>query len=120
MGFFISLVGLALVSVSWFNLLELEQPLRLVLFILGFDMMGYWSKIVIFGLDYLFFETLGDLSWFMLLLIAVDVLTDVFFFKHLKKFGKPLIVFLLMYTSGFDLDASLIVAFLDFLMNRSK
>ena len=115
MGLLKNIIGLCLIVISWFNLLDLSLVWRVVFFVIGFDLMSIWFKLLIFGIDFLFFETLGNLSWLMVILPAVDMIA-----KYVLPLGillKPLVLFGILYFSNFNLYVCLAIAIVDLLIN---
>ncbi|MCD6403173.1 MAG: hypothetical protein J7K98_02500 [Candidatus Aenigmarchaeota archaeon] len=118
MGLLRNLTGLYLIVIAWFDLLGLSFTWRIVIFLIGFDLMSFWFKAFIFGVDYLFFEFLGRLSWGMVLLIVVDIVA-----RYVLPLGiliKPGIIFLIMYFSGFHLYISVGIAVVDLIINLKR
>jgi len=114
-----TLVGLVLVLLSWFNPLSFSITIRIILFILGFDMMAILPKIGVFVLNTVFplGQAFGYLSWTLLLLFAAELMiacTEAY--KSYRLIIKPAAVFIVAYLS-LGLQLALIAAGIDLLIN---
>ena len=119
MGIFRQLIGLALIIIAWFNFLGLGDIARIVVFIIGFDMLNLFSKILVFGVDY--FIGLSGLGLILGLIVLVEaVATLLFLGKFLNYILKPLAVFIILFTNGIALEIAVIVAGIDLLLNMTK
>jgi hypothetical protein len=118
MGILRQVIGLALIIIAWLNPMNLGENFRIVLFILGFDMISLLVKFVAFGIDYF----LGmDIGWVLILSIIADIVTKFFFAKSfLDLVLKPLAVFAILYLSNLSLEIAIIVAGIDLLLNMTK
>jgi len=114
-------IGLFLILLSWFNPFSFALPIRIAIFILGFDTMSILPKVLIFIL-YFFFPLLGEalsfLFWTLIILAIVEVIVSL-----LEKEGivrmivKPLIVFVSVFIGLNDLQLALIAAGIDLILN---
>jgi len=113
------ILGVALISLAWFDPLGVNMSFRILLFILGFDLMSLLPKLVIFILDYVF--ELSTLGWSLLLLICVETMLELLKLKPLVNLIiKPLVVFLIVYMNNLSLEFSVIIAGIDLLLNLTK
>ena len=121
MGIFRQLLGLSLIFISWFNPLSLTSEWRVILFILGFDLVSLLPKVIIFGLDF-FFELLEPLlAWTVLLLIIVELLARFLISGFLLNFIiKPIILFLVGYLNGLSTSLCLIISTIGVAINLIK
>lgn len=110
-----NIIGLYFIVISWFNLLGLNLAWRTVFFVIGFDLMSLWFKLLVFGIDFLFFETLGDLSWLMIILPAIDIVAK--YVLPLWILAKPALLFAILYFSKFSLYMCVGIALADLLIN---
>jgi hypothetical protein len=111
-------IGLTLITIAWFNPLSLGESFRIVLFILGFDMISLLVKFIVFGIDY--FLGIG-IGWVLILSIIADLVTKFLFVKsYLDLALKPLAVFAILYLSNLGLEIAIIVAGIDLLLNMTK
>jgi len=111
-------IGLALIVIAWVNPFSLAESFRMILFILGFDMITFLFKFVALGIDY--FLGLG-IGLLLTMSILADVVTKFFFPKSfLDLILKPLAVFFILYLSNLGLEISIIVAGIDLLLNITK
>jgi hypothetical protein len=111
-------IGLALIILAWLDPLNLGINFRIVLFILGFDMVSLLVKFLVFGLDY--FLGIG-IGWTLLLLIAAEIITKFLFVKSLiDLIIKPLAVFAILILSNLSVEIAIIVAVIDLLLNMTK
>ncbi|MDI6826528.1 MAG: hypothetical protein QMD36_05100 [Candidatus Aenigmarchaeota archaeon] len=118
MGLLRQTIGLALIVLAWFDPLNLGIKFRIVLFILGFDMVSLLVKFVVFGIDY--FLGIG-IGWILLLLVAAEIVTKFLFVKSfLDSVLKPLAVFVILILSNLGLEIAIIVAGIDLLLNMTK
>lgn len=116
MGFLREIIGFALLFASWFNPLGLDAYARILMFILGFDMMSLAPKIAIFILD--FFVGFAHLGWTLLILVASEIISMfllVGFFINLII--KPMAVFAVALIVMGTVESALAVAGIDFLLN---
>ncbi len=120
------LIGLALVVLAWFNPLGVTFLFRIVLFILGFDMMTMIPKVGLFAMNY-FFPTFGDifgyLSYTLLFLFLSEL---IIMLLHLdvpfNLFIKPLAVFvttLLALGPIYGTQPAFVAVGIDLLLNLS-
>jgi hypothetical protein len=111
-------IGLVLIIIAWVNPLNLGENFRIILFILGFDMIFLFIKFLVFGIDY--FLGIG-IGWFLIFSIIAEVVTKFFFAKSfLGLLLKPLAVFAILYLSNLSLEIAIIVAGIDLLLNMTK
>ncbi len=120
MGIFGNILGLALVAVSWFDPFGFSLLVRIVLFILGFDMMGLVPKIGLFAIYFfypVFGTALGYLSWTLLLLFLSEISLSILHLEEpFRFFVKPLAVFATAFVAlGFQ--PALIAAGADLIFN---
>lgn len=117
-------IGLALIVIAWIDPFSLGLPFRIVLFVLGFDMLSLIIKIGIFIAEYLlsyFFEFGVGIGWVLILLIIAEVVTKFLFFKWIiDLIIKPVAVFVILFYSGIIWEAAIIVAGIDLLLNLTK
>ena len=114
MGLIKDFLGIILIFVSFFNPFDLNFPFRILLFILGFDLMSFLPKIALFLFDYFFgFSGLGIL---LVLLLFADILVKAIF-EGLALIAKPLLVFILLYFVFPDLALSFAAGAINFLIN---
>ena len=118
MGILRQVIGLALIIIAWINPLNLGENFRIVLFILGFDMISLFIKFLVFGIDY--FLGIG-IGWILIISIIADVVTKFFLVKSfLDLIVKPLAVFAILYLSNVSFEIAVIVAGIDLLLNMTK
>jgi hypothetical protein len=118
------LIGVILIFLAWFNSLNLSLPLRVVLFIIGFDATRLIVKVFLFLLN-LFFPFLGVegifLVWTLLILMLIEF---IFSFFKISRFLIILVKFLAVFTSIFfamkDFQLALIIASVDLILNLKK
>ncbi|MHA1778617.1 MAG: hypothetical protein ACTSYN_03505 [Candidatus Heimdallarchaeaceae archaeon] len=94
-------------------------PVRIVLFILSFDVMSVLLKVGIFLLNLLFplGTSFGYLSWTLLFLFLSElVVAYTKLYKHYRLVIKPAAVFTVAYLA-LDLQPALIAAGIDLLIN---
>jgi hypothetical protein len=116
MGFLREIIGIALILIAWFNFFDLSLPIRILAFILGFDMISLALKIGIFALGYFLLPFLLTLGWTLLLLVATEIISSFFLIGLAGKIIKPVTVFLIGYfVLSFEL--ALILATIDFFLN---
>lgn len=116
MGMLKDLIGFVLIYLAFFNPLNLDLPIRLILFLLGFDLMSFLPKIVVFLFDYfLGFSGLGIL---LIFLLFADIVARVIF-KGLAAIGKPIIIFFLLYFISPNFAMNLAASMINFLINLS-
>jgi len=111
-------IGLALIFLAWLDPLKIGTSFRIILFILGFDMVSLLVKFLVFGIDY--FLGIG-IGWTLLLLIAAEIITKFLLMKSLiDLIIKPLAVFAILILSNLSLEIAIIVAGIDLLLNMTK
>ena len=111
-------IGLALIIIAWVDPLNLQDNIRMVFFILGFDMISLFIKFIAFGIDY--FVGLG-IGLVLIFSILAEIITKFFFSKSLLSLVlKPLAVFAILYLSNLSLEIAIIVAGIDLLLNMTK
>lgn len=117
MGFLREITGLVLVILAWFNLFEVELPIRILMFILGFDMMSLTLKIGIFAISYFGFQFLSPLAWTLLILVVIEAITSLLLIGLIGRIIlKPIVVFIVGYLT-LGLELALILATIDFFLN---
>lgn len=108
------LIGFALVILSWFNPFNFGLMVRILVFVLGFDIMSIVPKLAIFVLDYLIgFAWLG---FTLLILVAAEILVMLLGIKKIKLIVKPIAVFAVSFLA-FGFQPALIAAGIDLLLN---
>ncbi|HKZ45726.1 MAG TPA: hypothetical protein VJ343_03410 [archaeon] len=114
MKFLRELVGFALVVLSWFNPFSFDLMVRILIFVLGFDLMSILPKLFIFVLDYLVgFSWLG---FTLIILVAAEIVFILLEVKRIRLIVKPIAVFIVSFLS-FGFQPALIVAGIDLLLN---
>jgi len=104
---------------AWTDPLSLGMDFQALFFILGFDIMSWIPKIIIFGMDYFW-----DVSGFGLFLL-LQVLDDIIFEfiplgRLIEVLVKSSIVFLIIFANGFSFWLALIVAIIDAILVLQK
>lgn len=113
------LIGLLLIVLAWVDPFQLGVNFRVLFFILGFDLMNLFFKIILFVGD-LFLEISG-LGWLLVILLGVEILIYLFDLKTIfGLIAKPLVVFGIIYLNGLGTELGIIVAGIDLLLNYSK
>ena len=77
-------IGLVLIILAWVDPFSLGMPFRIVLFVLGFDMLSLMIKVGIFISEYLlsyFFGFGVGIGWILILLLIAELVTKFLFFK---------------------------------------
>ncbi len=116
---FRQIIGIGLIIIAWLNLLGLGDVPRIIIFILGFDMLSLFSKILIFGIDY--FLGLSGLGWILLLLVIVELVARFLFLgKFVNYILKPFAIFIILFLNGIALEIAVVVAGIDLLLNMTK
>jgi uncharacterized membrane protein len=117
MGILREIVGLALVVIAWFNFFEIELPIRILMFILGFDLMSLALKFGVFVISYFGISFFASLGWTLLLLVVTEVVSSFLLIGLIGKLLiKPTAVFTVAYLAlGFQ--PALILAAIDFFLN---
>ena len=120
MGVFGNILGLALVVIAWFNPFDFSFLIRVVIFILGFDIMGLVPKIGLFAIYFfypVFGETFGFLSWTLFLLFIAEIVLTILQIEAPFRFlVKPVAVFATAFLAlGFQ--PALIAAAIDLIFN---
>jgi hypothetical protein len=115
-----TIVGIILAVIAWFNPFALDMLIRVAIFIIGFDMMGIWPKVIIFliGFFFPFFgESFGMFSWALVFILLAELLVIVLGAgKPYRLFIKPSAVFLTAFFS-LGLQPALVVVGIDLLIN---
>jgi len=114
-------IGILLIFISWFNPFSLSLPIRIAIFILGFDTMSLFLKAFLFVL-YFFFPLLGEsvgfLLWTLIILVVVETVVLLLGKESiLKLILKPLAVFATLFVTLNDLQLALIAAGIDLVLN---
>ncbi len=114
-----SIIGVILVLLAWFDPLEFGFEFKAVFFILGFDFMPLFTKIIVLGIDFLL--DVSGLGVFLLIQVAEAIIL------HLLGLGriieiivKPAVVFVLIYFAGLPAWVGLLAAIVDFFLNYQK
>lgn len=116
MGILREIIGFALIALAWFDPFGFDIMIRILMFVLGFDLMSIIPKIGIFVIDYLFgFSWLG---WTLLILVATELITMLIVGKIIRLIVKPLAVFTVSFLA-LGLQPALIIAGIDLLLNLS-
>ena len=120
MNILLTIAGLILALIAWFNPFALDMLVRIALFILGFDMMGMMAKLVVFVLNFffpVFGNAFGMFSWMLLLLFISELLIIVIEAdRPYRLVVKPVAVFATAFLS-LGMQPALIVAGTDLLIN---
>jgi len=116
----LTIAGLLIALIAWFNPFGFDMLTRVALFILGFDMMRMLAKLAVFTLSF-FFPVFGDafgaFSWTLLLLFAAELIIMVIEVERpYRLFVKPAAVFATAFLS-LGLQPALVVAGIDLLIN---
>ena len=122
MQFLKEIFGLFLIFVAWFNFFDLSLPVRILAFILGFDMVGIPLKISIFAISYFgFFPYLpgfSNLAFTILILVAIDILLTFLLIGFIVNLIlKPIAIIFVAIIAGFDFQLALILGAIDFILN---
>ncbi|MEM5853509.1 MAG: hypothetical protein QW228_04025 [Candidatus Aenigmatarchaeota archaeon] len=115
-----NLIGLALISVSWLDVLGSNFQLKLTLLIIGFDLTSLLFKILIFLINsFLLFHGKGIfLSWVFFTIIVLEFLfSQLKSTKFLKLVSKPSIIFFSVLFSLQNIHLALILAGIDLIIN---
>jgi hypothetical protein len=108
-------VGIILILFAWLNPLGLDAMVRVIIFIVGFDAMEVFSKIVTFAIDFL----LGFFGWLgltLLILVGVESVLMLMKKEDISKVVKPVSVFVIgLISIGFQ--PALVAAGIDLLLN---
>ena len=116
---FRQVIGLGLILFSWLDPFYWGEEFQIVSFILGFDMMTLFPKIIIFGVDY--FWDISGYGLFLLLQVAEDIIFDFFTLgRIIELIIKPLVVFSIIFFNGFGFWLAAIAAVMDFIFNWEK
>ena len=116
-------IGLILIVLAWFDPFNFGLSFRIVLFVLGFDMLSLVIKIGIFIVDYLLsYYLVGvGIGWMLILLLIAEVITKFLFLKWIVDLiVKPVVVFVILFYNGIIWEAAIIVAGIDLLLNLTK
>ncbi len=116
----LTIAGLIIALIAWFNPFALDMLVRIALFILGFDMMGMMAKLGVFVLNF-FFPVFGDafgmFSWMLLLLFISELLIIIIEVdRPYRLIVKPTAVFATAFFS-LGMQPALVVAGTDLLIN---
>ncbi|MEM5802272.1 MAG: hypothetical protein QXQ18_02730 [Candidatus Aenigmatarchaeota archaeon] len=122
MGFIKEIFGLALVFIAWFNFFDLSLPIRILIFILGFDMMSIALKLGVFVISFFgffpYFAGFSNLAFTLLILVAIEIILTIFLIGYVfTLILKPLAVFLVAFLAGLDINLVLILASIDLILN---
>ena len=111
-------IGLILIFLAWVDPFNFSFPIRIALFILGFDMISWILKLLIFGIDYFIGFGIG---WVLLILLAVELITTFLLMRFVfDLILKPAAVFLALYLSNVSFEIALIAAGIDVILNLTK
>jgi len=117
-------IGLVLIVIAWIDPFSLGLPFRIVLFVLGFDMLSLVIKLGIFIVEYLLSHYFGSgvgIGWFLILLLIAELMTKFLLFKWIVDLIiKPVLVFVILFYNGIIWEAAIIVAGIDLLLNLTK
>jgi len=124
MGLIRSTVGLALIFLAWFNPLNFVLPVRIALFILGFDATDIIIKLLLFIINF-FYPLLGNegsfLVWTLLFLMGGEVLVSKLGILHsLLSAIKPLVIFITVFFGMGNFQLALIIAGIDLILNLKR
>lgn len=109
------LFGLLLILLAWVDPLSFGTDFQVVCFILGFDIMSWIPKIIIFCID--FFWDISGFGLFLLLQVVDDIIFEFLpLGKLLEILVKSGVVFLIIFANGFSFWLALIVAIIDALL----
>jgi len=116
----LTIAGLLIALIAWFNPFALDELVRVALFILGFDMMDMLPKLAVFTLNF-FFPAFGNafgmFSWTLLLLFAAElVIMVVEADRPHRLLVKPFAVFTTAFLS-LGLQPALLLSGIDLLIN---
>jgi len=114
MGLLRYILGFTLIGIAWFNPVTLPDEFRLIIFLLGFDLLPLIPKVVVFGVDFLLevFEPL--LAWTVLIAIFIDILLKLVLFGPLYSYVlKPTGIFFIAYLNGLSIELCVALAILD-------
>ncbi|MEM5777625.1 MAG: hypothetical protein QXJ06_04230 [Candidatus Aenigmatarchaeota archaeon] len=113
------IIGLSLIIFSWLDPFFWGEEFRIVSFILGFDIMTLFPKIIIFGIDY--FWNISGYGLFLLLQVAEGLIFDFFTLSRMiELIVKPGIVFLIIFLNDFGFWLAFFAAVIDFFLNLQK
>jgi len=119
----LKIAGLVLAMFCWFNPAGLDAIILLPLFILAFDMMGMWMKLIVFAVSIafpVFGDAFGSFSWMLLLMFAADVVLKLLEIERpYKILVKPAAVFVVAF-SAIGLQPALVIAGIDLLINLTS
>jgi len=117
-------IGLILIVIAWIDPFSLGLPFRIVLFVLGFDMLSLVIKVGIFIVEYVLSHYFGfgvGIGWFLILLLVAELMTKFLLFKWIVDLIiKPVLVFVILFYNGIIWEAAIIVAGIDLLLNLTK
>jgi len=112
-------IGLLLIMLSWLDPFYWGEDFQIVAFILGFDMMTLFPKIIIFGIDY--FWDISGYGLFLLIQVAEDIIFEFFTIgRIIELIVKPLIVFGIIFFNGFGFWLAAMAAVIDFIFNWER
>lgn len=120
MGILGNVLGFVLAAVAWFDPFGFAFLIRVILFIIGFDMMGLVPKIGLFAIYFfypIFGDTFGYLSWTLFILFVAEVVLEVLHLEYpFRFFIKPLAVFGAAYFA-LGLQPAIVAAGIDLILN---
>ncbi len=113
------IIGIVLLFAAWTDPLDLGKDFQTVVFILGFDLIPLIPKLVMFGIDY--YYNISGLSGTLFIMLAEEIILNAFIIgKVINLFVKPAIIFILIAINGYSVYLALVVAVIDFFLNREK
>jgi hypothetical protein len=121
MGILRELIGLSLIFAAWTNPLGVDILIRILMFILGFDLMSLIPKIGIFLADFLGLFGFFGLGWTLMLLLVVEIVaTFLLISLVVNLIAKPIAVFVAAFFSLGVLKPALLIAVIDFILNLTR
>jgi len=119
----LKIAGLILAMFCWFNPAGLDAMILLPLFILAFDMMGMWMKLIVFVISVafpIFGDAFGSFSWMLLFMFGADAVLKLLEIERpYKVLVKPVAVFAVAFFA-IGLQPALVIAGIDLLINLTS
>jgi hypothetical protein len=114
-GFKKDLIGIVLIILAWFNPIQADIILRILIFILGFELMSFFVKLVmlIFGIIFPIFELLPIflIALFILELILSFIITGMVF----SLVFRPIILIIIGFLVSNSAIPSISIGIIDFI-----
>jgi hypothetical protein len=114
-GFKKDLIGIVLIILAWFNPIQADIILRILIFILGFELMSFFVKLVmmIFGIIFPIFELLPIflIALFILELILSFIITGIVF----SLVFRPIILIIIGFLISNSAIPSISIGIIDFI-----